>query len=74
MNDDSSFCVVVMDYKMKFETMKHLENAVEDFGKRGLSWHGVLVFYYVLVYVEPNIYEMRQDTIHIDHTNALDNK
>ena len=25
-NDDSSVCVVVMDFKMKFETIKHRDN------------------------------------------------
>ena len=37
MNDDSYFCVVIMDFNIKFETMKQRNNAVENFGKRGLS-------------------------------------
>ena len=36
-NDDLSVCVVVMDFHMKFETIKHRENEVEHFGKIGLS-------------------------------------
>ena len=37
MNDDSYFCVVIMDFNIKFETMKQRNNAVENFGKRCLS-------------------------------------
>ena len=60
MNDDSSVCVVVMEFEMKFDTTKHHVNAVENFGNRGLSWHVSLVLYYVRVYVEPDVYEMRK--------------
>ena len=37
MNDDSSLCVVIMEFKMKFETIKHRKNTDENIGKRGLS-------------------------------------
>ena len=47
MNDDSYVYVVVVDFKIKFETIKHPYNAFEHFGKRVLSWHGALVFYSV---------------------------
>ena len=33
MNDYSSVCVVVMEFKMKFETINHRENAVDIFLK-----------------------------------------
>ena len=55
-NDGSSVCVVVMNFKMNFETMKHRENTVENFGKRGISWHVNLVFYSVQVYFGPDLY------------------
>ena len=42
----SSACVFVMEFRIKFETMKHRDNAVGDFGNRGQSWHGALIFYY----------------------------
>ena len=45
MNDGSSIYVVVMEFKMKFETMKYRESAVNCFGNRGLSWNDALVFY-----------------------------
>ena len=47
MNDDLSVCVVIMEFKINFETMEHCNNAVEHFGKRGSSYHGALVLYYV---------------------------
>ena len=47
LNDNSSIFVVIMDFKMKLEKMKHRENIVNNFGKRGLLWHGTLVLYSV---------------------------
>ena len=35
MNDDSSICVVVMEFKMKFYMLKHCDNTVDHFWKRG---------------------------------------
>ena len=60
MNDYSSICVVIMDFKIKFETMKHRKNVVGDFGNKGLSWHGTLVFHSVWVCVEPYVYYINQ--------------
>ena len=37
MNDGSSVCVVMMDCKMKLNMMKHRDNEVGRFVKRGLS-------------------------------------
>ena len=74
MNYDSSVCVVIMDFKIKFETMKHRENAVENFRSRGLSWHDALDFYSVQVYFETDVYEMRQETMYINHISGFNNK
>ena len=73
-NDYSSVWVVVMDFKMNFETMKHCDNSVENFGKRGLSWNGALVFCSIRVYVETDVYEMRQETMYINHINTFYHK
>ena len=72
--DYSSVCVVVMDFNTKYKTMRHNENAVENFGRRGISWHCALVFYSVWVYVEPYIYEMWLEKIYINHRNVFNNK
>ncbi len=37
--------VVLMDYKMKFESIRFREKTSEFFGKRGCSWHGAVVFF-----------------------------
>ena len=71
MNDDSSVCVVIMGLKINFKKMKHRNNSVDNFGNSGISWHGALVFYSVQVYIEPDLYEIRQEKIYIDHTNTL---
>ena len=54
--------------------INHCHNAVDNFGFWGLSWNGALVLYSIWVYVDPDIYDMRQETMYIDHINALDNK
>ena len=69
LKDDSFFCVVVMDFKMNSETTKHRDNTFEHFVNIGLSWHGALVFYSVQVNVEPDFYDMRQDTQCISTTS-----
>ena len=71
MNDDSFLCVFLTDFKTKFESTKHCNNPVENFEKRGLAWHGALVFYSVWVYVESDVYEIRQEKNYINHINTL---
>ena len=73
LDGDSSISVVVMEFKMKFEMMKHRDNSVENFVKRGLSWHGALVFCSIWVYDDTGVYEMRQLPMYINHINVLDN-
>ena len=59
---------------MNFDKTKHRDNEVGNFGKRGLSWNDDLVLYYVRVYVEHDVYDMRQYIMYIGHINASDNK
>ena len=33
-----------MDFKMKFEAMYHREKTTDFYGKKGLSWHGAMVY------------------------------
>lgn len=37
-------CVMAMDYKMKFEELRFREKTNEHYGKKGLSWHGTLIY------------------------------
>ena len=46
-NYGSSVCVVVMNFNMRFKTIKQQKNVVFNYGNRGISWHGDLIFYSV---------------------------
>jgi hypothetical protein len=39
--------LVTMDFKMKWEALYAREKTSESFGKRGVSWHGLLIEYYL---------------------------
>ena len=41
---DEQTAYIVIDYKMKFNAMYYREKTVEHFGKRGMSWHGAMVY------------------------------
>lgn len=43
-DDAGTNCVMLMDYKMKFEPMYFWEKLTKLFGKKGLSWHGSVIF------------------------------
>jgi len=36
-----------MDYKMKYVSKYYRQKSIEHFGKRGISWHGFLMVFYV---------------------------
>ncbi len=38
--------VVIMDYKMKYVPQYYRQKSLEHFGKRGISWHGMLVVFF----------------------------
>ena len=40
--------LIIMDFKMKFESKSSRETTVENYGKRGISWHGFAVIFYLL--------------------------
>ena len=43
----TSRAFIIIDWKMKFEPMSSRETMPENFGKRGLPWHGVAIIYYI---------------------------
>ena len=43
----TSKALIVIDWKMKFEPMSQAETMTENFGKRGLPWHGVAIVYFI---------------------------
>ena len=36
--------VVVANFKMKFESLHYREKTTDFYGKKGLSWHGCIVY------------------------------
>ena len=40
--------LIIMDFKMKFESRSSRETTVEHYGKRGIGWHGFAVIFYLL--------------------------
>jgi hypothetical protein len=38
--------IIVVDWKMKFNERSSRETTVKHFGKRGISWHGMMLVYY----------------------------
>ena len=42
---DPVAAIVLIDYKMKFESIRYSEKTVEFFGKRGSSWHCAVFFF-----------------------------
>ena len=39
--------LMIIDFKMKFETQSTRESTLEHFGKRGIGWHGCALVYYL---------------------------
>ncbi len=63
-NETVNECVILLDYKMKFEPVYFREKTVDHYGKRGISWHGAMITFYTAVSVDgvrtavPNRYYM----------------
>ena len=74
-NKTSDECVIVVDYKMKFEPCYYREKTVDHYGKRGISWHGAMVSYYAMEEVNgvqvPVLHKFYMDHI-IENENKQD--
>ena len=44
----NSNALIIMDFKMKFETKSSRETTVEHYGKRGIGWHDFAIILYLL--------------------------
>lgn len=51
-NKTVSECVILLDYKMKFEPVYFREKTVDHYGKKGISWHGAMITFYTVVAVD----------------------
>ena len=39
--------IMIMDFKMKYESKSVCESSIEHYGKRGIGWHGCALIYYL---------------------------
>jgi hypothetical protein len=46
-NTEPTHLFLVIDFKMKWEPMYQREKTTQNFGKRGISWHGNRIHYYI---------------------------
>jgi hypothetical protein len=72
-NGISDEAIVVLDYKMKFDPLYFREKTVDHYGKRGMTWHGVMVRFWQM---EPtdNGDDAVETKLYFDHIAADDNK
>ena len=47
-NGKDVVALMIGDYKMKFEPMSQRETTLDHYGKRGISWHGFCLQFYLL--------------------------
>lgn len=48
--------LMLADYKMKYEPIRYREKTLDFFGKKGISWHGIVVFHLDKCYDESGKY------------------
>jgi hypothetical protein len=70
-NTEPTHLYVVMDFKMKWEAMYQREKTTDHFGKRGISWHGNRLEFYVW---NPKTEKVELCVIKIDQILAGTNK
>jgi hypothetical protein len=66
-------CLLTMDYKMKQDPKYHRETQQDWFGKRGVSWHGIMIqFCTTAVNAGTRVLEMKK--IYLDQIIENENK
>jgi hypothetical protein len=70
---ESHECVVLIDYKMKFEPVYHREKTVDHYGKRGISWHGSMITYYTVSEID-GVRTVEPNNIYMDHIVENENR
>ena len=63
--------VLVMDFKMKFNPIHSRESTIDHYGKRGISWHGFCLIYYM--YDDVNI-DATRHCVYLDQILSDGNK
>ena len=58
---------MIVDFKMKFEVLSSRESSLEHFGKRGISWHGCALVYYLYEIIDDDgNYGPKEYRVYID--------
>lgn len=78
--------IMIMDFKMKYESMSVRESSIEHYGKRGIGWHGCALIYYLYkvkldeknnIVCDKNgkeVYEPRKNIVYVDQILENSNK
>ena len=72
-NETVNECVILLDYKMKFEPVYFREKTVDHYGKRGISWHGAMITFYTVVAVD-GVRTAVQNRYYMDHVVENESK
>ena len=66
---------IIVDFKQKFESMSSRETMPENFGKRGMAWHGVSIIFYKWTKDETDgIYKPMKEVLYMDQILDRTNK
>ena len=70
-NKVSNEAHVILDYKMKFDAMYFREKTTEHYGKRGISWHGAMILFFIY---DQTLRKAVKQTIYFDDVSFGENK
>ena len=66
--------IIIIDFKMKFESKSSRESSVEHFGKRGIGWYGVAIIFYLWEADDDGNYSAVKYLVYIDQVIQDGNK
>lgn len=65
---------IIIDFKQKFESMVARETMPENFGKRGMAWHGSSIIFFVWAKDKDEVYKPIKKVIYMDQILDKTNK
>ena len=66
-------CIITIDWKMKWEQLWLRESTTAFFGKRGISWHGAMILYCTIEYID-GVKTAVLQRVYMDHILENENK
>ena len=74
-NKSSDKAIVLLDYKMKLEPIYYREKTSDHYGKRGISWHGAMIYYFSYERnIETGTWHTVENTLYFDSLADVDSK